>query len=139
MIGTCQGDPCSPSGRLGEGRQMARWGRVGGSCLWRSWGGIEARQSTAAHSLHTLCLSLFLVQRPQGDTQGAYTLPTHSTCAHSEFQVSAPALSLLGSSALSKVVCLGSKGLSHPCSESLGMGGGRKVAVGVSMGWLAPL
>ena len=35
MTGTCQGDPCPQSGRLGEGRV--------GSRLWRRWGGAEVR------------------------------------------------------------------------------------------------
>ena len=99
---------------------MGRWGRVGGSCLWRSWGGTDARRAQRPAALHPLCPSLLSVQRPRGETRGCMPSLPASTCAHSEFQVPNPcAFTSLGSPAALKVVTFGSKGPSQPCSESL--------------------
>lgn len=126
LIGMFRGDPCPWPGRLGEGRGGDRWGRVGGSCLWRSWGGTETRRAQQPAALHPLCPSLLSVQRPRGGTRGCMPSLPASTGAHSEFQVPKPCtFTSLGSPAASQVVTFGSKGPSHPCSESLG-GWGRE-------------
>lgn len=139
LIGMFQGDPCPWPGRLGEGRGGDGWGRVGGSCLWRSWGGTEARRAQQPAALHPLCPSLLSVQRPRGETRGCMPSLPASTGAHSEFQVPKPCtFTSLGSPAASQVGKLspsGAKARVTPAQRAWGVGGGRRVAMGISAGW----